>query len=76
MATPGYELAEVYVMRKLHKDQMKRKVEERPKTQDIGFQVKNSSGCGCFSSLFKKIHPTHADASTLKKGKKKTSKEV
>ncbi|XWS23845.1 hypothetical protein CRYUN_Cryun28dG0050000 [Craigia yunnanensis] len=62
MATPGNELAEVYVMRKLHKDQMKRKEEERAKTEEIGFAVKNSSGC--FSSLFKKIHPR--PVSTLK----------
>ena len=66
MATPGHELAEVYVMRKLHKDHMKREKEERAKTEDIGFAVKKSSGC--FSSLFKKIHPSHE--TTLEQGGK------
>ncbi|XWS21553.1 hypothetical protein CRYUN_Cryun30bG0064100 [Craigia yunnanensis] len=66
MATPGYQLAEVYVMRKLHKEQMKRKEEERAKTEEIGFAVKTSSGC--FSSMLKKIHPS--DTSTLEHGRK------
>ncbi|KAL4283047.1 hypothetical protein GQ457_16G019790 [Hibiscus cannabinus] len=62
MATPGYQLAEVYVMRKLHKQKMKRKEDDddetRAKTKDVGFVVKKSSGC--FPSLFKKVHPGHA----------------
>ncbi|XVF36788.1 hypothetical protein REPUB_Repub19eG0088300 [Reevesia pubescens] len=59
MATPGYQLAEVYVMRKLHKEKMKRKEEEkRAKTEEIDFAVKQSS-C-CFPSMFKKIHPSLA----------------
>ncbi|XVF39462.1 hypothetical protein PTKIN_Ptkin01aG0036900 [Pterospermum kingtungense] len=67
MATPGYELAEVYVARKLHKDRMKIEEEERAKTEEIGFEVKNSGGC--FSSLFKKIH--RSQGSTVQHGKKK-----
>ncbi|XVE95365.1 hypothetical protein REPUB_Repub02eG0090600 [Reevesia pubescens] len=62
MATPGYDLAEVYVMRKVHKEGIQRKKEERAKTEEIDFAVKQSSGC--FSSFFKKIHPRQA--STLK----------
>lgn len=59
MTTPGYELAEVYVMRKLHKEKMKRKEEERAKTEEnIGFAVETSTSIGCFSSMFKKIHPS------------------
>ncbi|KAK8597248.1 hypothetical protein V6N13_001888 [Hibiscus sabdariffa] len=63
MATPGYQLAEVYVMRRLHKQKMKRKEEEeeeeaRAKTKDVGFAVKKSSGC--FPSIFNKVHPGHA----------------
>ncbi|XVE60423.1 hypothetical protein DITRI_Ditri05aG0127500 [Diplodiscus trichospermus] len=69
MATPGYELAEVYVMRKLHKEQMKRKEEERRKTEETGFAVKSSSGC--FSSMFKKIHPS--ETSRLKQGRQEVN---
>ena len=66
MATPGYDLAEVYVMRKLHKEKMKREEEERAKTGEIDFKVKKSTGC--FSSIFKKVHPSHV--STLEHDRK------
>ncbi|MBA0567784.1 hypothetical protein Golob_005324 [Gossypium lobatum] len=59
MATPGYQIAEIYVMRKLHKEKMKREEEERAKSEDVGFAGKKSSGC-CFPSMFKKVHPGHA----------------
>ncbi|KAE8676135.1 F-box/kelch-repeat protein [Hibiscus syriacus] len=68
MATPGHQLAEVYVMQKLHKEKMKREEEEeeeeakaKAKTEDVGFAVKESSGC--FPSIFNKVHP--GQASTL-----------
>ncbi|KAH1057534.1 hypothetical protein J1N35_035599 [Gossypium stocksii] len=59
MATPGCQIAEIYVMRKLHTEKMKREEEERAKSEDVGFSGKKSSGC-CFPSMFKKVHPGHA----------------
>lgn len=60
MATPGYQIAEIYVMRKLHKEKMKRKEEEeRAKSEGVGFAGKKTSGC-CFPSMFKKVHPGRA----------------
>ncbi|OMO85739.1 hypothetical protein CCACVL1_10015, partial [Corchorus capsularis] len=63
MSTPGFDLAEVYVRRKLHKEQLKRKEEERAKTQKIDLAATKSTGC--FSSMFNKIHPSHVSVSPL-----------
>ncbi|KAL4604023.1 hypothetical protein ACB092_10G165200 [Castanea dentata] len=54
----GYGLAEIYVMRKLHKEKMKtREEEERANMDEIEFKGKKSSGC--FLWAFKKIDPSN-----------------
>ena len=58
MAT-GYGLAEIYVMKKLHKEKMKtREEEERANMDEIEFEEKKSSGC--FFWAFKKIHQSNS----------------
>lgn len=52
MATPGYCLAEAYVLRKMQKEKMKK--EERGKSQRIHSREKISSGC--FLWKVKKVH--------------------
>uniref|UniRef100_F6H0U6 Uncharacterized protein n=1 Tax=Vitis vinifera TaxID=29760 RepID=F6H0U6_VITVI len=59
MATPGISLAEVYVLRKLHKEKMKRSAKEERAGRDdvnVSHHGKQSSG-GCFSLVFNKVHP-------------------
>ncbi|KAL7176047.1 hypothetical protein ACSBR2_029590 [Camellia fascicularis] len=56
MATVGPYLAEVYVMRKLHKEKMKRTEKEREEKEVIA-DHQGKVSCGCFPRMFKKIHP-------------------
>ncbi|KAH7845524.1 hypothetical protein Vadar_003145 [Vaccinium darrowii] len=73
MASASAYLAEAYVMRKLHKEKMKKNCIEDQKieatTGDRRREVMNSPrdqteattsdhGRGCFFGMFKKIHPT------------------
>ena len=63
MATASAGLAEVYVMKKLHKDKIKRmeikeKFERKVYAIDPPEEEINPS-FGCFSSMFKKIHPAN-----------------
>lgn len=64
MATASAGIAEVYVMKKLHKEKMKRmestdrKAERKVYMIDPPQEEMNSS-FGCFSSMFKKIHPAN-----------------
>ena len=52
----GYGLAEIYMMKKLHKEKMKtREEEERANMDEIEIEEKKLSGC--FFQAFKKIHP-------------------
>ena len=54
----GYGLAEIYVMKKLHKEKMKTtEEEERANMDEIEFEEKKLSGC--FFWPFKKIHPSN-----------------
>ena len=54
----AYGLAEIYVMKKLHKEKMKtREEEERANMDEIEFKERKSSGC--FFWAFKKIHPNN-----------------
>ncbi|KAL5777098.1 hypothetical protein ACOSP7_010024 [Xanthoceras sorbifolium] len=58
METPGYYLAEAYVLRKMHKEKMKRIEEDKPKIEGIYLEDKTStSNSGCFLWKVKKIHP-------------------
>ncbi|GMN45260.1 hypothetical protein TIFTF001_014456 [Ficus carica] len=64
MATAGSYIAEAHVMRKLHKEKMKRMEEETTKRSsddkddDVVSGVKRSSSTiGCFG-MFRKIHPS------------------
>ena len=54
----GYGLAEIYIMKKLHKEKMKtRKEEERANMDEIeSEQIKTS---GCFFWAFKKIQQSN-----------------
>lgn len=56
----GYGLAEIYVLRKLHKEKMKiekEEEEERANNMDVIDQLKEKKSGGCFFWGFKKIHP-------------------
>lgn len=63
-------LAEAYMMRKLHKEKMKKSLlsMERPTTtnddhRELSREVTShhsKTSVGCFSAIFKKIHPTDA----------------
>ncbi|KAL5813093.1 hypothetical protein ACOSQ3_028043 [Xanthoceras sorbifolium] len=59
MATPGYYLAEAYVLRKMHKEKMKIIEEDKPKIEGIDLEdkISTSSSTGCFLWKVKKIHP-------------------
>jgi hypothetical protein len=57
----GYGLAEIYVLRKLHKEKMKIvEEEERDNKMDVIDQFKEKKSSGCFVWGFKKIHPNTA----------------
>uniref|UniRef100_A0A2P2Q6U6 Uncharacterized protein n=1 Tax=Rhizophora mucronata TaxID=61149 RepID=A0A2P2Q6U6_RHIMU len=63
MATIGSGLAEIYVMRKLHKEAMRKAMEEekrekRSEDGGDGEKGKKSSGSGCFFWGLGKNHPT------------------
>ncbi|OWM90227.1 hypothetical protein CDL15_Pgr006548 [Punica granatum] len=53
-------IAEVYVLRKLHKEKMKKEEEERAKSLGIDAQVLRAKprNRGRFFGMFKKIHPS------------------
>lgn len=56
----GYGLAEIYVLRKLHKEKMKTMEEEERADYNVGVihhQLKQNKSSGCFFWGFKKIHP-------------------
>lgn len=61
MATPGISLAEVYVLRKLHKEKTKESAkEERDGSDKVNLNVshrRDRSSGGCLSLTFKKVHP-------------------
>ncbi|GFP79043.1 hypothetical protein PHJA_000047800 [Phtheirospermum japonicum] len=70
MSMPGVDLAEVYYMRKLSKEKIK-KVENNNKLEstqekslDEEYEAKvecASSSVGCFSRMFKKVYPSSND---------------
>ncbi|KAL2489283.1 Uncharacterized protein Fot_42575 [Forsythia ovata] len=60
MLTANADIAEVYVLRKLHKEKMKKL--EKKTSQEKALKKSDS---GCFSILFKKVHPNsvpHSDS--------------
>ena len=64
MATATAGLAEVYVMRKLHKDKMMKRLQINGKAERKVYVIdppeeEMNSSFGCFSSMFKKIHPAN-----------------
>jgi len=67
MAT-GYGLAEIYVLRKLHKEKMKTmEMEEEERGRADGeYNLKEKKpSTGCFSWGFKKIHPNATTSRTM-----------
>ncbi|KAB1205436.1 hypothetical protein CJ030_MR7G010623 [Morella rubra] len=54
----GQSLAEIYVMRKIHKEKMKATEEEERPNLDIGIECQENKPSGCFFWVFKKIHPS------------------
>lgn len=64
----NYGLAQVYVMKKLHKDKM-RKMESATKNKDytkedaVDYQEKNVDS-GCFPKVLNKIHPNTNSSSS------------
>ncbi|CAK9174248.1 unnamed protein product [Ilex paraguariensis] len=59
MSTTSAALAEVHVMKKLYKDKMKRMETENAQKEayDSPHHGRKSTSGGCFSMMFKKIHP-------------------
>nr|GMD57114.1 Transcription factor 7-like [Ipomoea batatas]GMD57116.1 Transcription factor 7-like [Ipomoea batatas] len=62
MSTPSAALAEAYVMRKLHKQKMKKTTENTATAQNRS--AGNPSSAGCFPLIFKKVHPSAAPPSS------------
>lgn len=65
MSTPGYDLAQAYVMRKLHKQKLKQQ-QQTVKASSSGDthqlrRVKQSNSAGCLFWMFKKIHPSNSN---------------
>lgn len=59
----GVDLAEIYVMKKMHKEKMmKNKVDKIQADEEGGSQKKHPS-CGCLSMLLNKIHPATLQSS-------------
>ncbi|KAI8015951.1 hypothetical protein LOK49_LG05G02905 [Camellia lanceoleosa] len=67
-------LVEVYVMRKLYKDKMIKRMEKEKEEKQVNFinkiaasddDEKNSSGC--LPNMFKKIHPAGAPPDSVTK---------
>ncbi|KAB1205440.1 hypothetical protein CJ030_MR7G010619 [Morella rubra] len=55
----AHGLAEIYVLRKIHKEKMKTTEEEEHRPNiDIAIECQEHKPSGCFSRLFKKIHPS------------------
>ncbi|KAK9269863.1 hypothetical protein L1049_025436 [Liquidambar formosana] len=61
-AGAGVTLAEAYVMRKLHKEKMKRMEKEEGEREVCVDGESKVPGGGCFFSMFKKIHPNDVSA--------------
>ncbi|KAJ4701255.1 hypothetical protein OWV82_024523 [Melia azedarach] len=55
MSTPGYYIADVYVLRKIHKEKLKGREEDGVEIKVSDAEEKNSSGSN-FSSMVKKMH--------------------
>ncbi|OWM90226.1 hypothetical protein CDL15_Pgr006547 [Punica granatum] len=53
-------IAEAYVLRKLHKEKMRKEEEERAKSLGIDALVPRAKpgNRGCFFGMFKKVHPS------------------
>nr|GMD37200.1 Transcription factor 7-like [Ipomoea batatas] len=64
MSTPSAALAEAYVMRKLHKQKMKKTTENTAATAQNRSAGNPSSAGGCFALIFKKVHPSAAPPSS------------
>ena len=71
MATPGYCLAEAYVLRKMHKEKMKRiEQDQKANIEEIGLdQDKRSTTGGCFLWKVNKKRHTKRVSSTDHAGK-------
>ncbi|CAA2955511.1 Hypothetical predicted protein [Olea europaea subsp. europaea] len=57
MLTGNADIAEAYVLRKLHKEKMK-KLEKKTRQENALKEDDRGAGSGCFSILFKKVHPS------------------
>ncbi|TXG52872.1 hypothetical protein EZV62_022041 [Acer yangbiense] len=66
MTTPGYYLAEAYVLRKMHKEKMKKIDQEKAKIEGIdldqGKRSSRSSGCFLWKIRPKRVSSTDYDA--------------
>lgn len=69
MSVSGYNLAEVYVKRKLHKEKLKQMEQDQRATNaatttadgyDHHSRVKQSNGCNNLFGVIKKVHPTNS----------------
>ncbi|KAG7980935.1 hypothetical protein I3843_05G207800 [Carya illinoinensis] len=55
----GYGLAEIYVLRKLHKEKMNTMDQEEGKDNNMdAIEFKEKTSSGCFFWVFKKVHPS------------------
>ncbi|KAE8077364.1 hypothetical protein FH972_015935 [Carpinus fangiana] len=62
----GYGLAEIYVLRKLHKEKMKTMEMEEEERAGGEYNLKEKkSSTGCFFWGFKKIHPNTTTSRTM-----------
>lgn len=70
MSVSGYNLAEVYVKRKLHKEKLKQMEQDQRATNaaatttadgyDHHSRVKQSNCCNILFGVIKKVHPTNS----------------
>ncbi|KAK9269816.1 hypothetical protein L1049_025389 [Liquidambar formosana] len=65
MASVGAGFAEVYMMRKLHKEKMKRTEKERSEREVSHVDGESKVPGGCFFSMFKKIHPNDVSSADV-----------
>ncbi|KAA8538026.1 hypothetical protein F0562_027394 [Nyssa sinensis] len=57
------KVSEVYMMRELQKEKIKRREKEGADEEEVSTAVEGKVSAGCFSMMFKKIHPTAVPSS-------------